>query len=507
MPIIEIEIKNKIARSPEAEIVCGNSDYEIHFSFDEEWSEYNVKTARFRYNGTKEDVVFEGNVCNAPIIKGASFCTVGVFAGNLHTTTPAVIVCKRGALCDDGMPADPTPDVYAQIMELLNNITGMDDEVVARALADYLAKNPLQENDPTVPAWAKQPEKPKYTAQEVGALPSTTAIPTKPEDVNAAPKQMEVKIVNGWASHTPAQIFAHVQAGGDAITYGLTGMVHRIDTIRETLAVFNCNNINTTGVNKYYVVIAENGKVTTGQNDYNPSVPTTLPNPNALTFTGAVEGSYDGSKALSVEIPSAPTALPNPKTLTFTGAVEGTYDGSQALTIEIPQGGGESGGGESKEWVHIAQIEITEPVTNIHITEDIDGKPFEVENLYFLLKIVKRTELGGIKIFKRLFHEKGDFNEKESMTRGHLFQQNSVGNKSMDKYYYFESSVVANYRKQVSVESNFDIFSYAAVVAPAAYHDGVNLHKPIAAATVDGIWINAPTVSFQVGDTIDIWGI
>lgn len=303
MPIIEIEIKNKIARSPEAEIVCGNSDYEIHFSFDEEWSEYNVKTARFRYNGTKADVVFEGNVCNAPIIKGASFCTVGVFAGNLHTTTPAVIVCKRGALCDDGMPADPTPDVYAQIMELLNNITGMDDEVVARALADYLAKNPLKETDPTVPAWAKQPEKPKYTAQEVGALPSTTAIPTNPEDVNAAPKQMEVKIVNGVASHTPAQIFAHVQAGGEAITYGLIGAVHRLDTISETSAVFICNNINTTSVSKDYVVIAADGKVTIGQNHYKPTVPTTLPNPNALTFTGAVEGSYDGSKALSVEIP------------------------------------------------------------------------------------------------------------------------------------------------------------------------------------------------------------
>lgn len=31
------------------------------------------------------------------------------------------------------------------------------------------------ETDPTVPDWAKQPEKPKYTAEEVGALPSTFA--------------------------------------------------------------------------------------------------------------------------------------------------------------------------------------------------------------------------------------------------------------------------------------------------------------------------------------------
>ena len=35
------------------------------------------------------------------------------------------------------------------------------------------------ESDPTVPAWAKQPSKPSYTAQEVGALPSSTQIPSK----------------------------------------------------------------------------------------------------------------------------------------------------------------------------------------------------------------------------------------------------------------------------------------------------------------------------------------
>lgn len=33
-------------------------------------------------------------------------------------------------------------------------------------------------------------------------------------------------------------------------------------------------------------------------------IPTTLPNPNALTFTGAVNATYDGSTAVSVEIPS-----------------------------------------------------------------------------------------------------------------------------------------------------------------------------------------------------------
>lgn len=36
-------------------------------------------------------------------------------------------------------------------------------------------------------------------------------------------------------------------------------------------------------------------------------VPAALPNPNALTFTGAATGSYDGSAAMTVNIPSAVT--------------------------------------------------------------------------------------------------------------------------------------------------------------------------------------------------------
>ena len=43
-----------------------------------------------------------------------------------------------------------------------------------------------------------------------------------------------------------------------------------------------------------------------GVNDISASVET-LPNPNAITFTGAVTGSYDGSAPLSVKIPTVPT--------------------------------------------------------------------------------------------------------------------------------------------------------------------------------------------------------
>ena len=53
------------------------------------------------------------------------------------------------------------------------------EEVISEAIEDYFSKHPVivEETDPTVPDWAKQPDKPTYTAQEVGALPAGTPIP------------------------------------------------------------------------------------------------------------------------------------------------------------------------------------------------------------------------------------------------------------------------------------------------------------------------------------------
>lgn len=122
MPNIQINIKNKVARADRVIIVCDNSDYVAHFDFDAEWSAYDTKTARFVYSGKYTDVVFSGNECAVPVMQDTRAVTVGVFAGDLHTTTPAYFACVPSILFGGGVPADPAPDVYNQLMELLNNI-------------------------------------------------------------------------------------------------------------------------------------------------------------------------------------------------------------------------------------------------------------------------------------------------------------------------------------------------------------------------------------------------
>ena len=122
MNYINITVRGKIARAEgRARVVCGNSDYAVRFDFDAEWSEYAVKTARFvTEDGSYTDVQFEGSDCTIPILRNTRTLLVGVFAGNLRTTTAALIHAVPCITDPDGTPADPTPDVYAQLMERFN---------------------------------------------------------------------------------------------------------------------------------------------------------------------------------------------------------------------------------------------------------------------------------------------------------------------------------------------------------------------------------------------------
>ena len=104
MPDISVSIAGKKA-TPEAEkpIVCGNSDYTLTFSFDEEWDGLDEKTARFVFqkDGKTQciDQPFTGNVVNVPILSGINAVLIGVYVANLKSTAPARIPCETSILC------------------------------------------------------------------------------------------------------------------------------------------------------------------------------------------------------------------------------------------------------------------------------------------------------------------------------------------------------------------------------------------------------------------------
>lgn len=102
------------------------------------------------------------------------------------------------------------------------------------------------------------------------------------------------------------------------------------------------------------------------------TVPDKLPNPNALTFTGAVTGSYDGSAPLEVAIPSVGGAsgdyIPIPASAEVGQTiVVKTVDENGKPTeweaVDLPSGGGQA--------IDKISIKITETVHSISLLDDI----------------------------------------------------------------------------------------------------------------------------------------
>lgn len=132
MKDIRISVRNKIALNRENDTyVCGNTDYKVVFDFDAEWDDSQIKTARFKYNGVYQEVVFTGNECPVPLIRDARMIHVGVYAGNLRTSTPAVVIAARSILCGDEPHQEPEQDAYNQLVALVEELRKQVEELKA----------------------------------------------------------------------------------------------------------------------------------------------------------------------------------------------------------------------------------------------------------------------------------------------------------------------------------------------------------------------------------------
>ncbi len=112
--ILYVDVVNKIATFQKrgGRIVCGNNDYQIKFSFDSEWDDYPEKTVRFIWGGHYTDVDITGDYCTVPILYDTTEVEVGVYAGELKTTTSAFIGCDRSILCEFAKPSEENDRNY-----------------------------------------------------------------------------------------------------------------------------------------------------------------------------------------------------------------------------------------------------------------------------------------------------------------------------------------------------------------------------------------------------------
>ena len=122
MKEIHISIREGVAlQTDHTPYITGDGEYRVVFDLEKEWEAHPLRTARFQTEGSYVDVVFRGNQCRVPVFTYARTLEVGIFAGNLRTTTPARIFLREGIRSAWGSPEAPAPNVYDQLMEALED--------------------------------------------------------------------------------------------------------------------------------------------------------------------------------------------------------------------------------------------------------------------------------------------------------------------------------------------------------------------------------------------------
>lgn len=105
------------------DVITFNSDYKVKFDFDAEWDKYPQKLVYFvQEDGKSIPMLMSGNICDFPVIsEERRRIFIGVQAGNLKTTRPCqinIVDSIADYLCNPIAP--PTPDIYNQIIDMLN---------------------------------------------------------------------------------------------------------------------------------------------------------------------------------------------------------------------------------------------------------------------------------------------------------------------------------------------------------------------------------------------------
>lgn len=237
----------------------------------------------FSWELTRKVTAYKGHV--SFVVCAVKSATDGTIKNEWNTTLNKECEVLEGLEVTEQIVQE-NPDIIEYILANLGG--SVSSEQIAQAVEEYMTTHPFTETDPTVPDWAKQPEKPSYTADEVGALPNTT---------------------------------------------------------------------------------------------------TTLPNPNALTFTGAVTGSYDGSSPIEINIPEGGgTGVTVDTTLSVAGQAadaKATGDAISSLSEDIAN---KTGTGLSTE-----AIDKLEEVGNYLAYTTADGGSKWTE----LISILRNGSSGG----------------------------------------------------------------------------------------------------------------
>lgn len=395
--IIEVTVRDRVATHIGDDFyVCGNTEYEIHFDFDEEWDALDIKTARFIADGNVlyPDRIFSGNVCSFPDnppISNTTSVRVGVFAGNLHTTTPARIPAVKSILCGTSTPAAPDEDAYHEAMEEMSKVA---TEARAQAAASAQSAEASAQSAAAADASAQDSAKAAETArqhstdanaQAQAAAKSASDAASSASDAEAAKQAASAQADDAEESAKDAQTWAgrsEAFAGNAAASANKAGEYSAASAESAQAAASSATAASDSAkasaqsaadaaesVKDFFIVTAaeENGvlmasadAVTIMRMAGAGKVCLLVIPANARTYqyTGyangaqfdAVAGSPFPSNFPGLWLVKAtvaddrtvtfaeelPAKTPSPNKLTVTGGAEAEYDGSAPVSVEVP---------------------------------------------------------------------------------------------------------------------------------------------------------------------------
>lgn len=128
MNTIHIEVQNKrlTYSKRDGDIICGNNDYQLEFTFDEEWNAHAQKIARFIIpNGKATDVPFSGNTCKVPMLSNVTALEVGVFVEDELSTTTVIIPCELSVRCKVSSENFVFPEYNGETEILVPTVSGV----------------------------------------------------------------------------------------------------------------------------------------------------------------------------------------------------------------------------------------------------------------------------------------------------------------------------------------------------------------------------------------------
>ena len=275
---------------------------------------------------------------------------------------------------------------YAADQHPMSAITGLKEALDGKQpTGSYLT----EETDPTVHDWAKAAQKPAYTASEVGADPSGTAVAQVAAHNTGEAAHSDIRLlIQGLTDRINA-----LADSDDTTLDQLSEIVAYIKSNRDLISSITTSKVSVTDIVDDLVTSVADKPLSAAQGVALKALIDAISVPAATAEdAGKVPVvQADGSYGLGSMIPAPETAEVG-QTIVVK-AVDENGKPTAWEAADFPSGSG---------WKEIASTELDSTVQNVFFTEDADGNPFSIDAYSELVVFLKLT-LGESFSYQPLF--------------------------------------------------------------------------------------------------------